>query len=81
MIELKLNELRENVKSKISKETKKIMENSFDELRKKQILETSLKIGTKIPDFSLPNSDGKIITSEALLSKGTLIISFYRGSW
>ena len=45
------------------------------------IAENCLKVGDKIPQFSLPNVDGKLISSDELLARGPLIINFYRGGW
>lgn len=52
-----------------------------EQLIKEGIEKLALKEGYKIPSFSLPNATGKIIQSEDFLSKGPLVISFYRGSW
>jgi len=38
-------------------------------------------IGGQLPAFSLPDSFGQIVSSDELLSRGALIISFNRGSW
>ena len=40
-----------------------------------------LKEGDIIPSFSLLNFDGKLKKLEDYLSKGNLVISFYRGEW
>lgn len=40
-----------------------------------------LKAGDKMPDFSLPGTDGSLISSAALLARGPLIVTFYRGIW
>ncbi len=42
---------------------------------------SSLKIGDRLPDFELPNVEGRLITSDELLQKGLLVISFFRGGW
>jgi peroxiredoxin len=41
----------------------------------------ALKIGDRMPEFVLPNAEGKLVSSAQLLSKHSLIINFYRGSW
>lgn len=41
----------------------------------------ALKPGQKAPLFSLPNCDGRLIRLEDLLSKGPVVVSFYRGAW
>jgi len=41
----------------------------------------AIKIGEKAPNFELPNPLGKKIELVNLLSKGPVVITFYRGSW
>ncbi|MET4735468.1 peroxiredoxin [Thalassospira sp. MBR-102] len=43
--------------------------------------ENALKAGDKIPAFTLSDPDGTKVSSAALLAKGPLVISFYRGVW
>lgn len=40
-----------------------------------------LAVGDTIPPFSLPDAHGRVVSSEELLDKGPLVISFYRGDW
>src|SRR5580700_10157172 len=39
------------------------------------------RAGDVAPSFSLRDPDGNIVTSEDLLKKGPLVVSFYRGVW
>ncbi|OBQ68174.1 peroxiredoxin-like family protein [Mesorhizobium erdmanii] len=41
----------------------------------------ALKAGDKLPDFALSDPDGNMVLSADLLSRGPLVISFYRGVW
>jgi peroxiredoxin len=41
----------------------------------------ALKAGDKAPDFVLNDADGKPVSSRDLLTKGPLVLSFYRGVW
>ncbi|CAN7394619.1 MULTISPECIES: peroxiredoxin-like family protein [unclassified Variovorax] len=41
----------------------------------------TLKAGDKAPAFSLKDPDGDTVSSTELLTKGPLVISFYRGVW
>lgn len=41
----------------------------------------ALRIGDRAPDFILPGPDGKPVSSAALLARGPLVITFYRGVW
>ncbi|MDR3467641.1 MAG: peroxiredoxin-like family protein [Xanthobacteraceae bacterium] len=41
----------------------------------------ALKAGDKLPAFMLSDPEGNSVSSDDLLSKGPLVISFYRGVW
>lgn len=45
------------------------------------IAEKSIKQGSNFPDFDLPNADNATRSLNTLLSKGPLVVSFYRGAW
>lgn len=65
--------------SKAPKEVMETMKAAMQKLLSANIAEKSLKKGDKAPEFSLPNLDGKTISSNSF--KGPLIINFNRGSW
>jgi len=41
----------------------------------------ALKVGKNAPHFELPNAQGKSTSLADLLTKGPVVITFYRGSW
>ncbi|KAI0836888.1 AhpC-TSA-domain-containing protein [Hypoxylon sp. FL0890] len=41
----------------------------------------AIQPGQKLPEFQLPDSLNKTVSSSDLLSKGPLLITFYRGGW
>ncbi len=41
----------------------------------------ALKLGARAPDFTLPDVDGKPVSSKLLLAEGPLVVTFYRGAW
>ena len=41
----------------------------------------ALKVGDGMPAFDLPDTNGERVHSAALLEKGPLVLSFYRGVW
>lgn len=41
----------------------------------------ALKVGQKMPSFSLSSATGRVVYSENLLKEGPAVISFYRGGW
>ena len=44
-------------------------------------LAPGLRVGDKISVFSLPDTNGSLVSSTVLLERGPLIITFYRGLW
>src|SRR5690242_10441319 len=58
-----------------------IMHKATAELKATGQAERAKKVGDKAPSFTLKDPDGKTVSSEELLKKGPLIVSFYRGVW
>ncbi len=54
---------------------------AIDELTASGAAERALKAGDVAPAFTLPDSDGKPVSSGDLLGRGPLVVSFYRGIW
>jgi hypothetical protein len=42
---------------------------------------SSLKVGDKAPEFSLPNGDGKMVSLSEYTARTPVILVFYRGFW
>jgi hypothetical protein len=40
-----------------------------------------LRIGERAPDFALPNQRGETVRLSERLSRGPLVLNFYRGVW
>ncbi|QDV62327.1 peroxiredoxin-like family protein [Crateriforma conspicua] len=41
----------------------------------------ALDLGGKAPDFTLPKPTGETVTLSDLLARGSVVVTFYRGSW
>lgn len=54
---------------------------SNEELRESGILSQIPAVGDPLPAFSLEDSEGQLVTSSALLHRGPLVVTFYRGGW
>lgn len=39
------------------------------------------RVGSAMPGFSLADTDGTVTHSAALLARGPLVVSFFRGAW
>jgi peroxiredoxin len=58
-----------------------VLHKSTDELIASGQAERALKAGDKAPVFALADPDGAKVSSAALLAKGPLVVTFYRGVW
>ena len=52
-----------------------------EDLRKSGIVERSLQAGAKAPDFTLPDQNGKLVSSTEPLQHRRLVLCFIRGRW
>jgi len=52
-----------------------------ENLVKSGIADKAVKVGEALPEFTLPDVQGNRVSSKALLEKGPLVVSFYRGVW
>lgn len=77
----KLQTYRQESLSKKNEEDKSTMLETAENLRKLEIEKKALKEGDKIPEFQLKNAVGETIKIYDILSKGPIIINFYRGAW
>jgi hypothetical protein len=57
------------------------MHRAVEELRTSGAAQQVLSVGEKAPEFVLPNATEKLVDSRALLAKGPLVVTFYRGRW
>ncbi|GHO47026.1 peroxiredoxin-like family protein [Ktedonospora formicarum] len=54
---------------------------TIDQLLTLGIAEQALKEGEHAPDFTLPDALGNAMTLSNLLTRGPVILTFYRGAW
>jgi peroxiredoxin len=45
------------------------------------LLANALRPGDVMPEFALVDGTGRLVTSQGLLERGPLVLSFYRGAW
>lgn len=57
------------------------IEQAIERLEMLQIAETSIEAGDTLPDFALPDAQGRVVRSDELLARAPLVLSFFRGSW
>ena len=76
-----LDQMRAAFATKVPADVAAIMHRATDDLRNSGILDGVVKTGDAMPAFDLPNQDGEQRSSAALLAKGPLVITFFRGFW
>jgi peroxiredoxin len=57
------------------------MDRATEELAQSQVTDHVAQVGSVAPGFTLPNAIGGKTSLDALLKKGPVVISFYRGVW
>ncbi len=57
------------------------MQAAMTDLKQSGLENNAKTTGDICPDFTLPNADKKAVSLDALLEKGPVVISFYRGAW
>ena len=77
----KLDELKKDFETKAPKEVLKVMHRATDDLRKSGILDRAISVGDKAPEFTLKNTREQEVNLSQLLSKGPIVLGFYRGRW
>jgi peroxiredoxin len=76
-----LAERRESIAQYVPAETRAIHVRAVAELKQRCLAANILGIGAKIPQFELPDQNGKNVRYLDLLAKGRLVLCFIRGRW
>jgi hypothetical protein len=76
-----LRALRERLEAGRPPEVIAAMHRAVDELRASGIVEKILRVGDRAPEFVLPDMDDQPVSSKELLTRGPLVVTFYRGRW
>lgn len=76
-----LRELAASGRARRSPEDQAAIDGAIERLRLAGIAEASLQVGETAPDFRLPDTDGRMVSLEASLRGGPVVVTFYRGGW
>jgi peroxiredoxin len=76
-----LDAFRSEFMAKASPEIREAMIRADMELAASGIARSALKAGDRAPEFRLPEVRGGYVQLRDLLTKGPVVVSFYRGGW
>jgi hypothetical protein len=76
-----LNDLKQQLGQEIPQAVLEEIGQFLQGLAQSGIVNSSCQAGDKVPSFTLPNVAGEMISSEDILAKGPMVLSFYRGIW
>jgi peroxiredoxin len=74
-------ERKELIAKYVPAETQAIYARAIADLKQNRIAGGALRVAAKAPSFELKDHNGKLISSGCLLSKGRVVICFFRGRW
>jgi peroxiredoxin len=80
-LKTELDSFRADFMAKVSPEIREAMLCADLELAASGISQHALKAGDSVPGFQLPDARGNYVRLYALLAKGPVVLSFYRGGW
>jgi hypothetical protein len=73
-LEERLATIREQSKTRMPPEARAVLLRSIDDLRASGILHGVAKVGSRAPDFTLPNAAGQPVGLEELRARGALLL-------
>ncbi len=77
----KLDTMREAAAKRIPTDKQAIMHRATADLRASGQVARVLQVGQPMPAFQAQAHDGRVISSGDLLSRGSLVMSYFRGHW
>ncbi|MCG8684741.1 MAG: hypothetical protein MI892_07700 [Desulfobacterales bacterium] len=77
----KIDQMKAQVESRIPPEALAVMHRETETLINSGKTDNVIKKGEALPKFSLLNHNGEGVSSKALVEKGPVVVSFYRGVW
>ncbi len=77
----KIDAYKQGFKERAPKEAQEIMQRATEDLKNSAQMQNTIKVGDKAPDFSLKNTNNEDVSLAGLLSRGPVVLNFYRGRW
>lgn len=77
----RLDRIREGFRKEAPAEVLAAMGRAHQQLVDSGIMNNIPRVGDEFPSFRLPDSEGRLVSSDTLLAAGPLVVTFYRGVW
>ncbi len=77
----RLDRILEGFKKDAPPEVLAVMAAGEQTLRDSGIMDRIPRVGSPLPAFSLPDTEGHPVASGELLARGPLVVTMYRGVW
>lgn len=77
----RLDAIRTAARTRVPEATRIVMDRVVEEVRASGLVARAVKVGDRMPAFTLPDTAGRPVASDTLLARGPLVLSFYRGRW
>ena len=77
----RLDAIRKGFEKQARPEALEIMHRATRDLAAQLVQQPGLGLGDAAPPFQLPDQDGNVVDSAALLARGALVVTFFRGHW
>jgi hypothetical protein len=76
-----LDKIRAGGAKRLPEDTRAVMAAATKGLRDSDLLDRALNTGDRLPAFALENAQGTVVRSDALLAKGPMVVTVFRGVW
>ena len=80
-LEQQLAAIREGAAKRIPADSLAIMHRATAQLQQSGLATRALGVGDQMPGFALPDHNGSEVRSSDLLTRGPLVLTFFRGIW
>lgn len=76
-----INSVMQEFSTHVSEEQMMVLKDCINELVNSRIINKALKVYNQSVDFTLPDTNGHLVTLSERLKNGPVILKFYRGHW
>ena len=80
-LEVQIRAFHDQIRSQVPEEIATAVSIELAALARSGIANGALGVGAEAPDFALPDRHGQTVRLSALLARGPVVLTFYRGGW